>query len=146
MYQWPYRDNSSAMNYRMEFKIKKIEVLRRRHKIQAQCYDGKNYDDVVMEKIMRDVGCQLPFYKMMQNFPVCASQNQVKNISIRIMGHYYGSVQTFLPCSEIQQIQLDFHEIDDSLVFDFGAKQDSGYDGWFMFLPYFPYQKYFMAS
>ena len=131
MYQWPFRDNSSEKNYRMEFKIKKMEALRRRNKMISPCYGSGDYDDFVMNDIMTKVGCRVSFTKSIKELPICSTQEEMKNVSDRIIEYYYGSVQDILPCDEIQQIQLDFDEVDYSRIFDFGNNYDFSF-GWFM--------------
>ena len=130
-YQWPYRDNSSENNYRMEFKIKKMEAIKRRDRFNAPCYGLEDYDDFVISGIMKRVGCRVPFTALNEELPICSTQEDMKNISDRVIEYYYGSVQDILPCNEIQQIQFDFVEVDYSRIFDFGNNYDFSF-GWFM--------------
>ena len=132
MYQWPYRDNSSEKNYRMDFKIKKMENLKRRNKIVDPCYENNDYDSFIIHGIEKEIGCK-PFYrKAEQKLAFCTNQTKMRNISQRIEENYFGSVQeVILPCNEIQQIQFEFDEVDYSRIFDFGNDYDFTY-GWFM--------------
>ena len=136
MYQWPFRDESSENNYDMEFKVKKIETLKRRNKLILPCYEFNDYDDFVLKTIMKRIGCQLPFISNSLNedlfLPNCSSQEEINNISYATTEYYYGSIQDILPCHEVQQIQLDFNDVDYSKLSNLGESKNGSGVNWFV--------------
>ena len=51
-YQWPIRTNESPNNYVMRINLKSMEVLRKRKKKDNDCYNLKDFDGIIRERII----------------------------------------------------------------------------------------------
>ena len=54
---WPERNSSDS--YSMNFRIKDVEVLRRRYKSGSKCLDWQKYDNIAEEQALSYIGCRL---------------------------------------------------------------------------------------
>ena len=54
--------------------------MRRRNKRNEPCeLDWRNYDALLLEKHIKNVGCRAPYQQLYQKFPICSTLEQMKN-------------------------------------------------------------------
>ena len=69
----PEEHNSVEM-----FEILSIETVVRRNKRNEPCFrDWMNYDKLLIQKHLKQVGCRAPYHKMNHNFPICNTPAQM---------------------------------------------------------------------
>ena len=61
------------------FKVEMVELLRRRNKPSQPCSaEWKEFDDWILKRHIRDIGCRAPYMKAYENFPICYTQAKIK--------------------------------------------------------------------
>ena len=104
----------SKKEYTMKFEVQNIVVMKRRNKMKEACEeDWKKNDKVMIEKIMEDVKCTLPHWKMNSALPFCQKQQLTK---IRIKFHQLRNNNP--PCQAIEKILYTYDETDGLENFD----------------------------
>ena len=66
---WP---RSKQNSFKMKFKIKGIEIFKRRNKYKKPCYDG-NYDESFADDIMKTCMCKPPYWQTNVDLPACSN-------------------------------------------------------------------------
>ena len=75
---------SKGRSYKLLFRVKNIEVITRRNKINEPCEeDWRNFDNHIMEGMMRKTGCCPPHWKTNLGLPICSNHHQMKTFSIQ---------------------------------------------------------------
>ena len=96
--QWGKK--SKDQNYYMLFSLLGMNVFHRRYKPRLHnCIeDWKNYDSIMQEKHINTIGCKAPYQKTIQDWPICNSQEKMKETLFPI--------QTGLtsPCRTVENI------------------------------------------
>ena len=96
--QWGKK--SKDQNYYMLFSVLGMNVFSRRYKPKLHnCIrDWKNYDSIMQEKHIDTIGCKAPYQKTIHDWPICDSQEKMKETLFPI--------QTGLdsPCRTIENI------------------------------------------
>ena len=109
-HNWKPRANK-LQQYAMNFRVKDIEVLEHRNKGKTPCTtDWKNYDQIVMDAIMKNVGCRPPHWTTakMKNLQLCSNVDDMKNFM-----RPTSVLQNFIPpCQFIERIHYDYTEDD----------------------------------
>ena len=98
--QWVSRNELS--NYWMDFNIRGMNVVVRRYKKKYNnCLQNwQNYDNVVIEQLIKSVGCKAPYQKTKDYWPICKSKQKMKKVQFPIE-----TVSGFnRPCREIENI------------------------------------------
>ena len=121
---WDIRNSTET--YSMNFKVKDVEVLRRRNKLQNRCSDWKNYETMVEEQALSYIGCR-PFrgqaskyLPSLEDYPACESKEKLQLSTKILFDDTVADSQTLLnltaPCSEIKRMNVEFHEEDTNVV------------------------------
>ena len=102
-------ENSS---YEMIYKVRNIDVISRRNKIDEPCEeDWKNFDQKIMEKRMNDVGCHPPHWKLESMLPNCTSAKDMKHLSKE--PSQYEVALAPQPCRIIDRLDYTYTERDE---------------------------------
>ena len=103
-YNWKPKTNESKP-YLMKFSLKNLEVMRRR----KTCYeDWKNYDQMIMDRIMLDAGCRPPHWTTNHILNLCSTQEKMKIFKDQPTTT---KVESFYPpCSVVQNIHYSYEE------------------------------------
>ena len=115
---WDMRN--ATENYSMFYKVKDVEVLRRRDKFLEKCSDWKHYDDMVEEQALSYVGCR-PFrgktdnyLSLLETYPSCKSKENIQLMNMVVFDDIIADSQNNLnftpPCSEIKRINVIYVE------------------------------------
>ena len=61
------------------FKVEMVELLKRRNKPSQPCStEWKEFDDWILKRHIRDIGCRASYMKAYENFPICDTQAKMK--------------------------------------------------------------------
>ena len=100
----------SKMYYKLQYTIKSMEILRRRHKIGQDCLDLVDYDGQKREELFIEEGCR-PFYlKSVEVDKVCSKKEEIKNLMWKQRQLFYRlkpPKSDIPPCREITKLQID---------------------------------------
>ena len=109
MRQWKLRDNDT--NYWMEFDVKNVDVIVRRHKKRLDnCIeDWKNYDNIVLTKHLEAVKCRTPDQLINTSFPLCMTSDDMQKARLNLKP---GGIR---PCKEVESINYVMQESEGSL-------------------------------
>jgi hypothetical protein len=104
-YIWPTGVSDKNMD---GFIITSIEVLKRRNKHNERCLeDWKHFDDLVLNKHLKTVGCSAPYQKT--HLPICTSQEKIHEAQYeasQVRKKYHPE-----PCQEISNIIYNFNRM-----------------------------------
>ena len=109
-YAWPQnRDKNES--YIMRFKIKGVELVRRRQKKNSPCNENwEDYDYEIIENHIQKVGCRPLYLSSTSNVhhaPVCSTKEQMKNAVFNLRTDEYG---VLTPCTSMEEISYEFEE------------------------------------
>ena len=114
---WPERNSSDS--FFMNFRVKDVEVLRRRDKYESKCSDWRNYDNLVEKEALAYLGCRLfkpqtgakHYSSLLEKYPACDSQDKLKLRSRLFFDDIIsdsGNLIKFTPpCSEIKRMNVE---------------------------------------
>ena len=93
----------------MQYEVKDMEVNRHRIRPQEPCIeDWKNYDQMIMDKIMLDTGCRPPHWTTNHNLNLCSTPEKMKIFKDQPTTT---KVESFNPpCSVVQNIHYSYEE------------------------------------
>ena len=109
-FAWP-QDRQKKDSYAMRFKMRKVEVLRRRQKRGIGCNeDWKQYDSTVIKSHIKNIGCR-PIYidSSFQgpNVPNCTTKEQMYKARFTVRTDGYGIPP---PCTSMEEISYEYEE------------------------------------
>ena len=110
-HNWPSRKERKY--HVMQFFFRSVEIFKRRRNGNERCYHEKDYDYMVNERVIKDVGCRPPFWRSNYKYPVCNSSKQMKEIlslSTSIFNQEDAAPNILPPCVEIKKIDILFDE------------------------------------
>ena len=98
----------------MHFRTKNIEVITRRNRIRRPCEENwRNYDNSIMEAMMKKAGCRPPHWKTTLDLPICSKPNQMKILSKQPDTM---EIESFIqPCKVISQLDYTYVEREDDV-------------------------------
>ena len=104
---WPNR--TLKKEHFMRFKIKQVEILKRRNKRSEPCQrDSVNYDDYVLGKHNDKLRCKAPYHVRI-NRTICTSNEKMKKSSFGPSQHKH----IMAPCTSMETIAFHYSEFDD---------------------------------
>ena len=97
--------------YAMRFYIRGVEILQRRNKHSRLCNENwQNYDNIVLQHHLDNVGCRAPYQGNQSNkVPLCSNIEQMTNAMMIFRSDGYG-VQP--PCRSMEKIEYTYSEAD----------------------------------
>lgn len=105
-YNYPRREPKDF--YKLRYKVKGVELIRRRNKRNRPCYkDWTNYDAMIMENHAKVLGCTPPYFNPIPNIPYCSNKDQMAASPLNLRFDDYG---THPPCEGMEKIDLTFEE------------------------------------
>ena len=109
-YAWP-QDRQQQDIYAMRFKMRKVEVLRRRQKRGIGCNENwKEYDSMVIKSHINKIGCR-PVYidSSFQgpNIPNCSTKEEMHKARFTVRTDGYGIPP---PCTSMEEISYEYEE------------------------------------
>ena len=122
---WLKRD--AKKEYEMIFTIQELEIMKRRSKRSNPCFSEElNFDEIVLNEHLEEIGCRAPFQTTKQNLSICNSKAKL-NYANPFMG---GKRASKTPCTTAMKISFKF------------AEQDTVSKGsdWFHMQIFYPYQ------
>lgn len=103
---WPKR--AKYAGYTIRFIIDTVEVLCRRNKWRYPCYDNwENYDDIILRKHIKKVGCRAPYQQPNSTVPICKTKYEMKNSILSLRTDDYGFSP---PCKSLEKITYRIEE------------------------------------
>ena len=106
-YVWDARSKNSS--YKMNFRIKDVEVLHRNNYRKHSCInDWSSYDKIVLEMHVNKVGCRSPYRVSETNQSICSSKDKMNESLI-----YPGDVimkKFDPPCRSLEKIYYTYTE------------------------------------
>ena len=112
----------------MIFTIQELEILKRRSKRSNPCISEElNFDEIVLNEHLEEIGCRAPFQTTYQNLSICNSKEKMKDANA-FMGNLIRTSK--IPCTTATKISFKFAEQDTVL---------KGSD-WFHIQIFYPYQ------
>ena len=106
-YSFPIRKSNDQ--YLIRYRIKGVEVMKRRNKGSQPCQDWNNYDASILENHIRKVGCRTPYQPLVDDVKLCSTMEEMKNASWSIFNEDYGILP---PCKSMDKIYYDYEEMD----------------------------------
>ena len=111
---WPDRTNASK-SFLMDFRIRNTHVLKRRKdKSSKPCFDWKNYDQLVFEEMMHEIGCTPMYWNKPSSFPNCKDKEKMKMFVDKFYEKYFPidpNLRDIPPCLEVQYIKIDYKDL-----------------------------------
>ena len=81
------------------FKIASIEILTRRNGYNHECLTNwQEYDDLLLKKFLRNVGCRPPYIQDNDEIPLCKTKDEIKEAHFD--GWNFGKSLLY-PCKEM---------------------------------------------
>ena len=106
-YLWDARDNETA--YRMSFRVHDVEVLHRYSGGRHVCVDDwSNYDNIVLDTHLNQVGCRSPYHVSKTNQLVCSSKEKMKESLIYPSNLFMKKFNP--PCRSVEKIYYRYQE------------------------------------
>ena len=108
--EWPLNEEEKRDNYVIDFKMRDMEVLRRRQKRGSACLEVHDYDEKKKEDMMLEVGCRPYFWNHSTIDKICKTQKETQGLMSRNAEIFYRLNQKetdIPPCTEIQKLQID---------------------------------------
>ena len=111
---WPDRTNSSK-SFLMDFRIRNTHVLRRRqNKPSKPCLDWNNYDELVFEEMLEEVGCRPMYWNKPTSHPTCKEKEKMKMFVDKFYERYFPidtNHRDIPPCLEVQYIKMSYKDL-----------------------------------
>jgi hypothetical protein len=105
-YTWPNRARYDSLI--MRFKIKGVEVLKRRNKGSRPCLeDWKNYDNNVQMDHINNVGCRSPYQNSSTKLPLCNNKEQMFKSRLNLN---WDPFVVPPPCKSMEKIYYTYEE------------------------------------
>ena len=107
-----WKQITSQSTYDMRFEINNIEILRRRNKNENPCNENwASYDDWIISRHERAVGCRTPYHHRLKNsLSICATQEKIRRarfvLSVDAMNKYIP------PCKSMKTVHYRYRETD----------------------------------
>ena len=108
--EWPLNEEEKRHNYVIDFKMRDMEVLKRRQKRGSACLEVHDYDEKKKEDMMLEVGCRPYFWNHSTIDKICKTQKEMQGLMSRNAEIFYRLNQKetdIPPCTEIQKLQID---------------------------------------
>jgi hypothetical protein len=105
-YIWPSSRNPNGSTYEKVFTVENVEIFKRRKK----CKDSQNYDEHVMDVIIKKVGCSPPYYLQSNDTPVCTTAEQMKEMASNILLSKDHGIEP--PCKSLEFMTFKYSEMD----------------------------------
>ena len=103
---WPDRKTNDT--FVMRFKINAVEVLRRRNKGKDPCdEDWTHFDDNLLERHIKTVGCKAPYQRQDTEIKPCTSEDEMKKSVFQIRADDYGHAP---PCKSMEKILYTYEQ------------------------------------
>ena len=107
--------NGSALNA-INFKINNMEVFRRRNKHKRPCNENWNDDENILERIVGNIGCKPPHWKVTKELRKCMNRSSVRSYNLPLI--YWIPRIPYLnflndlppPCSTILGVNYEYSE------------------------------------
>ena len=105
-FKYPRREPNDS--YVLRYKIKGVELIKRRNKKNSPCYkDWTNYDGMIHQDHSKSLGCTPPYFKSIANIPRCSNEDQMAASPFEFRYDDYGKSP---PCEGFQSIDYYFEE------------------------------------
>ena len=108
---WTSLTDKEPENWKAEFALKNMEVLRRRDKRGRKCFNLENYDESMKENIYIETGCRPYYINSSSVDKICDTQQKIQEHAVRTQALFYrlpGADIDQPPCTEIQKLQIDY--------------------------------------
>ena len=105
--QWILENGTVPKHRRLTYRLKNMEVLRRRHKRGKDCVDTEDFDSKIREDIMLEVGCRPHYYISSKIERVCSTREEYNAIITKQDAVFYKQKKSTPPCLEIQKLQVE---------------------------------------
>lgn len=133
---WPDRTNATK-SFVMDFRMYTMQVVSHRNKSSKPCYDWRNYDELVFEEMVNEVGCRPVYWYKGNSLPKCKTKDEMKYFADTFYERYFPidqNTRNIPPCLEVQYVQIDHKDlgrdnIDEQDAITQGNLTDS--DAWF---------------
>ena len=106
-YVWKQKNSDSPEYVTMRFKIQKLEVMKHRKTKTSQCNTNlRGNDERKMLGKIKEVGCKPPWWKEIDDFPVCKSKEKIKTFTKFNVSNYVPA------CQSVEKILYAYQEFD----------------------------------
>ena len=88
-------------------RFKELEILKRRNSRRRKCLEVKDqYDDFMIDQILIDQGCRVPYLKGHKSYPKCDDKEKIMNSLIDTQARQ--AMKMLKACERISKIRIDF--------------------------------------
>ena len=107
-YKWEERTPHASID--ISFRIKDIEVIRRRNKRHLPCNeDWNNHDDSILVNHVNEIGCRPPYLFPSKLSKICLTADEMRRARFNLRSDEYG---TYPPCLSMDKIMFTYEEHD----------------------------------
>ena len=83
--RWPERNKKKG--HLMRFMMQQLEILKRRNKRNDPCVpDELDFDGIILEQYLEEIGCKPPYHRTGKSLKVCDSEEKMKETSEDLIG------------------------------------------------------------
>ena len=104
-----YWDNPNKTGDSEWFKVSTVEILKRRNKPSQPCSTKwEELDDWILKQHIKNVGCRAPYMKAYEKFPICGTQEKMKQSFFKWPDATY---KYPTPCEGASNIGYEFYNV-----------------------------------
>ena len=113
---WPDRGANDSKSYNMIFLLQNIEVINRRNKWKRKCEPFPfDENERIVKNMLNASGCIPPYVQTRKEFPICTTQEQMKNSYASLIRSSHDNVdieekEEGSPCRHMGRIDYDYWE------------------------------------
>ena len=107
--KWAWTYQSKLTNYKMLFRVRGLDIVRRRDKKQQPCNANWNeYDGLISNLHKNDTGCYNPYQERDENMPACNTQEQM--IRSMFTTNVVKRRKYMKPCKTMENVKWEYLE------------------------------------
>ena len=107
--RWPERNKKKG--HLMRFMMQQLEVLNRRNKRNDPCVpDELDFDGIILEQYLEEIGCKPPYHRTDKSLKVCDSEEKMKETSEDLIG----KEKPRKACTSATTLTFTYDEIDNN--------------------------------
>ena len=109
-HRWPTR--KERKEHIMSFSLLQVEILKRRNKEKDPCIsDDLNFDQIILDDHLNNIGCKGPHQKTSQRLNICSSTEKMNEANFDLVV----KKKMKKACTSASTLGFNYHEVDVSL-------------------------------
>ena len=103
---WPKRNEKKR--YFMSFDLQQLDILKRRNKRYNPCTDDQNFDQIILDEHLENVGCKASYHRTNKSLKVCDSEERMKKAQF----DFYLNEKPKKACTSASTLSFTYDECD----------------------------------